>query len=226
MGFLWSKPVKYWVPEDRKLKDLLDEDQQRWKTATDLTGWQIQNSLDNNFADSVLNTVATTEINLSFNGLGDDECEHLARIVKSSKIIKRLILENNHIHAAGAKALAEALNPEKGKEDPCLEMLSLRNNSIGAEGATALSMVMTANKTLKHIDLHYNTIGNKGLEALCNNLRPDFPKDFVLDVRYNGLGGNDPNIDWKELRTKIDQSNIEIEDVDVGPRLIGWPHGD
>ena len=94
MGFLWSKPVKYWVPEDRKLKDLLDEDQQRWKTATDLTGWQIQNSLDNNFADSVLNTVATTEINLSFNGLGDDECEHLARIVKSSKIIKRLILEN------------------------------------------------------------------------------------------------------------------------------------
>ena len=48
----------------------------------------------------------------------------------------------------------------------------------------------------------------------------------MLDVRYNGLGGNDPNIDWKELRTKIDQSNIEIEDVDVGPRLIGWPHGD
>jgi hypothetical protein len=52
MGFLFSKPKKYWVPEHRRLNDLLDEQQQRWQTKTDMTGWQIQNCLSEDFADS------------------------------------------------------------------------------------------------------------------------------------------------------------------------------
>lgn len=40
---------------------------------------------------------------------GDDECEELARVIKQSKTIKRLILENNHIHAKGAQALASGM---------------------------------------------------------------------------------------------------------------------
>ena len=39
----------------------------------------------------------------------------LGQVIKNSKTIKRLILENNHIHARGAKALADALRPEKGQ---------------------------------------------------------------------------------------------------------------
>jgi len=76
--------------------------------------------------------------------------------------------------------LFPALTPEDGKDDPPLEVLNLRNNSIGDEGATALAQVLTCNKTLKKVDLYWNNIGNQGLCAICNNLRPDFPKDFVL----------------------------------------------
>jgi len=71
-----------------------------------MTGWQIQNTLNEKLTSEMIESKATVEINLSFNGLGDDECEELAKVIKQSKTIKRLVLENNHIHAKGAEALA------------------------------------------------------------------------------------------------------------------------
>ena len=120
-----------------------------------------------------------------------------------------------------------ALTPETGKDDPPLEVLVLRNNSIGEEGATAIAQVLTCNKTLKKVDLYWNNIGNKGLVALCDVLRPNLPKDYVLvnciedvlrmiyraktcqwycmpdeclrgqDIRYNGYDPDDPTVEWQ-----------------------------
>lgn len=56
------------------------------------------------------------------------------------------------------------------------------NNSIGPEGARHIAGVMTCNKRLKKINLWWNNIGNKGLEAICENLRKDYPRDFVLVI--------------------------------------------
>ena len=183
-----------------------------------MTGWQIQNNLNDRVTSQMIESKGTVEVDLSFNGLGDDEAKELARVIKQSKTIKRLILANNHIHQDGAKAIAEgvrslpcvhvasksscacslyslllalparldgivpgaALTPETGKDDPPLEVLVLRNNSIGDEGATALAQVLTCNKTLKKVDLYWNNIGNTGLIALVDVLRPNLPKDYVL----------------------------------------------
>jgi hypothetical protein len=82
-----------------------------------------------------------------------------------------------------------ALTPETGKDDPPLEVLVLRNNSIGDEGATALAQVLTCNKTLKKIDLYWNNIGNTGLVALVDVLRPNLPKDYVLVPRFSDCMG-------------------------------------
>ena len=179
MGIFFSKKKSYWVPEHSKMLDKI-EDQSKWKPTEDMTGWQLQNSLADKLGDAIVNSKQTVEINLSFNGLGDDECQYLAKAIKDTRTIKRLILENNHIHPAGAIMLAEALTPGKGQDDPVLEELDLCNNSIGAEGATAVASVLTSNKTLKKINLFWNNIGNEGLQAICANLRKDFPLDFVL----------------------------------------------
>ena len=40
------------------------------------------------------------------------------------------------------------------------------------------------NRTLRKVDMYWNNIGNKGLEAICNTLRPDFPRDFVLVLSH------------------------------------------
>ena len=41
MGFLFSKPKKYWVPDHRRLNDLLDEQQQRWYCTTRGQGYMM-----------------------------------------------------------------------------------------------------------------------------------------------------------------------------------------
>ena len=102
-------------------------------------------------------------------------------------------------------------------------MLGLRNNSIGAQGAAAIAQVLTCNKTLKKVDLYWNDIGNEGLVAICMNLRPDFPKDFVLDIRYNGFDVRDPSVDWKEIRNRLAKSNLVCEEVKGHPVLLGFP---
>jgi hypothetical protein len=58
-------------------------------------------------------------------------------------------------------------------------IFSLFDQQIELEKTVPLQ-VLTCNKTIKKIDLYWNNIGNKGLEAICGSLRPDFPKDFVL----------------------------------------------
>jgi len=79
--------------------------------------------------------------------------------------------------------LAQALTPEKGKNDPTLEELDLMNNSLGPEGARHIAGVLrSGNKRLKKINLYWNNIGNQGLEAICAGLsaRTNYPRDFVL----------------------------------------------
>ena len=83
----------------------------RWKPVVDMTGWQIQNSLGEKLTTEMIEAKGTVEVNLSFNGLGDDECDMLAKVIKQSKVIKRLVLENNHIHAKGAESLAQGAAP-------------------------------------------------------------------------------------------------------------------
>mmetsp|Transcript_10074 Transcript_10074/g.22974 ORF Transcript_10074/g.22974 Transcript_10074/m.22974 type:complete len:225 (-) Transcript_10074:2093-2767(-) len=222
MGIFWSKKKIYWVPPHRKLEDLL-EDSSKWKQTMDMTGWQLQNSLHDKLGDAMSSVKTTVEVNLSYNGIGDDECEQLARVIKQSKTVKRLILENNHIHMKGAQALAAALTPETGKDDPPLEELNLKNNGIGSEGATAIAQVLTSNKNLKKVNLYWNNIGNSGLQAICQNLRNDFPKDFVLDLRYNGFDRTDTSVNWIEMENKIRSSHLCLTVNGVGPKLLGWP---
>lgn len=101
MGALFSKKKTYWVPEHRKMGDKL-EDLSKWKVVEDMTGWQIQNSASK-IGEAMAQSKATAEVNLSFNGLGDDECEAIAVAIKTTRTIKRIILSNNHIHETGAE---------------------------------------------------------------------------------------------------------------------------
>mmetsp|Transcript_19186 Transcript_19186/g.29972 ORF Transcript_19186/g.29972 Transcript_19186/m.29972 type:complete len:224 (+) Transcript_19186:45-716(+) len=221
MGGIFSRRKKtYWVPAHRKLEDKL-EDLGRWKSQEDWTGWQIQNSLTDKVGDVLSKAGATAQVDLSFNGLGDDEMKPLAKVIKSTHCIKRLILQNNHIHDSGAKILAAALTPEKGADDPLLEELDLRNNSIGAEGATALAGVLTSNPNLKKLHLHWNHIGNKGLEAFCMNTRPDFPRDFLIDLRYNGFEPEVNDVKWDQMEQKLEKNKIDYSSDD--PPFKGWP---
>jgi Ran GTPase-activating protein (RanGAP) involved in mRNA processing and transport len=101
-----------------------------------MTGWQIQNNLNDRVTSQMIESKGTVEVDLSFNGLGDDEAEELARVIKQSKTIKRLILANNHIHQKGAKAIAEGVPslPCVSQAKPPVIARSCHRVSAGASG--------------------------------------------------------------------------------------------
>ncbi len=107
MGGLFSKKKKYWVPDHRKMADKI-EDITRWKAVEDFTGWQVQNSAAK-LGEAIAKSKTTAEVNLSYNGLGDDECESLAAAIKQTRTLKRLNLANNHIHESGAQVCVDHL---------------------------------------------------------------------------------------------------------------------
>ena len=121
MGNLFGKKKIYWVPANRRIADKIQRVSD-WKNLEDFTGWQMQN--DPKGLELILKFEACenlVEANLSFNGLGDDECQAIAKALKGSKTLRRIDLSNNHIHAEGARKIADALTPKSGEKDPSLE---------------------------------------------------------------------------------------------------------
>jgi hypothetical protein len=101
--FLWEtmgnllgsskKPV--WVPVNEKLEDKV-RDVDQWQISEDLTGWKVCND-GIKFAPCVKGA-KTASLNLSFNGLGDDQIAKIAPGLEGNKSIAKLILANNFIH--------------------------------------------------------------------------------------------------------------------------------
>ena len=180
MGGLFSKKRTYWVPANKQLQNKVSLDPVAYKEREDFTGWQIQNDPTlQKLTQKFILCETLLELNLSFNGLGDDECAYLGQLIQQSKSLKRLILINNFIHAEGAQKLANGLNPTGG-QDPILQELNLRNNDCGPEGAIALANKLSTNMNLRKLNLYWNNIRNKGLEAICANLRPGLGVSYVV----------------------------------------------
>ena len=121
MGALFSRKRVYWVPPNKKIADKITRVSD-WKNSEDFCVWQMQN--DPKGAELILKFDVCenlVEVNLSFNGLGDEECSAIARALKGSRTLKRIDLSNNHIHSGGAQKIAESLTPKSGESDPSLE---------------------------------------------------------------------------------------------------------
>jgi hypothetical protein len=98
--------------------------------------------------------------------------------------IVKLNLSNNHIHAAGIKAICEVLVRADPRERVCLEELILANNHAGPEGATAIGGVLGKNRVIKKVNLQWNNIGNTGIEAICKSLGPHC-KTSKINISFN-----------------------------------------
>lgn len=89
----------------------------------------------------------------------------LAKLLKSSKVIKKLYLEFNELMVPGAKWIAKGISCNR-----TLEVLNIRGNIIGDEGMVLLSQSLPAATSLKELDISLNEIGPQGFQALCDVL--------------------------------------------------------
>ncbi|KXS17744.1 hypothetical protein M427DRAFT_244998 [Gonapodya prolifera JEL478] len=112
------------------------------------------------------------ELSITRAGIDDDKCRLLCRALAGGPM-KRLDLSHNRIGSAGARAIAHLLAyPPKLDKDVtttatfipgvALTHLILANNHIETTGAQAIGRALWWNKTLVHLSLRLNEIGDAG----------------------------------------------------------------
>lgn len=107
--------------------------------------------------------------------------EPLAGMLKVNSNLKKLVLEWNHIGANkdAFKSFCEGVAINTG-----LEHVDLRNNQISDECALYIADAMQRHKTIKSLDLRWNSIGVKGARAFYELLNEN------TTLTQIHLGGN------------------------------------
>ncbi len=143
------------------------------------------------------NNSYSDDLDLSRQGINDDQVEALVKALSKNKNVQTLSLEENEISDRGAIALANTL-----LQPAPLRSLNLRVNDIGNIGIAALAKALEKNTTLEYLNLSVNEVEkegamemlkaleyNKTLCTLClagNSLQ----KNFVLDQIEAALSHN------------------------------------
>ena len=180
MGAAFSRKRVLWVPVNEKLQDKL-ETYKQWDAKTSFIGWKVCN--DGISLCKVLGKTSTvSDLDLSFNGLGDKEVKELANAIKENALhnqgpkddgklqelgtFKKINLSNNHIHFkrdsemhGGICSLTQILMDNSirrpGFSEFSLRELNLANNYLGPEGATEIAKVLKTNRYLMRVDISW-----------------------------------------------------------------------
>ena len=129
-----------------------------------------------------LNRAPGLEImNLMHNNIGVDGARAIIQNLPAG--FKELILLENNLGDAGAKALAERPFPIN------LESLNLQGNNIGDAGAKALARHPFPIK-LELLKLSDNPIGDDGIIALAQNLQQNPHSNPILIIKNNKFGND------------------------------------
>ncbi|KAK2089223.1 NACHT, LRR and PYD domains-containing protein 13 [Saguinus oedipus] len=111
-----------------------------------------------------------TELSLEKCNLSGASCQDLALFLVSIRQVTRLCLGYNRIQDDGMQLLGAVLtHPECA-----LQRLELWFCQLGARGCRHLSDALLQNRTLMHLNLSKNCLGDEGVKFLCEALgRPD-----------------------------------------------------
>jgi len=100
-----------------------------------------------------------TELDISYNVIGQDGCNELFKLLEDPSHLRSLNLSGNFLSDDHISILAPAISKCSN-----LEIMDLSLNAIGNEGAIALSRSIP--RSLTELDMSYNVIGLDG----CNEL--------------------------------------------------------
>ncbi len=106
------------------------------------------------------------ELNLQCNEITSQGASILADALINNTNLQILYLHDNQILDSGVQYLSQAL----ATKNFTLKTLDLGSNDITDEGAEYLAEMLKSNRTLIHLYLRNNQIGNRGIEALANTL--------------------------------------------------------
>ncbi|KAL3314831.1 T-complex-associated testis-expressed protein 1 [Cichlidogyrus casuarinus] len=125
----------------------------------------------------------TKELDLSHNFIEDRGARAIGKLLNERSRIRKLILKNNGIRAAGCHAISYPLF-----KNACeLEYLDLRLNRIQDDGAINLGKALSKTTTLKVLDISGNDIGVQGTNVIAQALASNQVLTR-LDLSNNKIG--------------------------------------
>jgi len=92
----------------------------------------------------------------------------LAQVLSENTTLTELVLRYNHIGNVGCRTICEGI---RDNQRTCLITLDLESNGIGGKGAAAIGRLLESNKSLLHLSLSRNKIGDRGITYLTNALQ-------------------------------------------------------
>jgi len=117
-----------------------------------------------------------TELDLSFNPLGNSGVQSFVKFFASSSL-SSLILSNIQIDNLGVKKISAFVSVSSK-----ITLLNLSENEISDEGASSIAQSLTINTSLEELYLGTNQITEKGAKKLCSS-----SKLILLDLQDNPI---------------------------------------
>ncbi|XP_036867448.2 ribonuclease inhibitor isoform X2 [Manis javanica] len=106
------------------------------------------------------------KLQLEYCNLTAASCEPLASVLRAKRDFKELVVSNNDVGKAGARALCQGL-----VDSACqLETLKLENCGLESANCKDLCGVVASKASLQELDLGSNRLGDTGLRDLCPGL--------------------------------------------------------
>ncbi|KAI5278572.1 ribonuclease inhibitor isoform X2 [Manis pentadactyla] len=106
------------------------------------------------------------KLQLEYCSLTAASCEPLASVLRAKRDFKELVVSNNDVGKAGARALCQGL-----VDSACqLETLKLENCGLESANCKDLCGVVASKASLQELDLGSNQLGDTGLRDLCPGL--------------------------------------------------------
>ncbi|KAL0992650.1 hypothetical protein UPYG_G00096200 [Umbra pygmaea] len=122
-------------------------------------------------------------LKLSFCGVTEEGCSHLASVLKLNSHLKELDLSNNDLKDAGVKLLSTGLEDPECK----LETLRLSGCLVTEEGCASLVSALRLNPShLKELDLSYNHPGDSGVTLLSAGLEDPTWRLEKINMEHGG----------------------------------------
>ena len=158
-------------------------------------------------------------LDLSNNGLKEENIKDLFEYLKQNKTIKILYLNNNSLSSTCGYYLGDCF-----KKNVTIEILHLSQNKINENGLESfLNILGNDNSTLKELDISYNELSFEDFKILSNylNLNPPLKS---LDISGNNLINKSANligVTFKKLSylEEIKLNNCGINDEST-PQIL------
>ena len=156
------------------------------------------------------------ELFLGGTGIGTSGCQAVARLLERSSSLKVISLPNCEIGDDEMGILSSSFRANKARLP--MESIQLSFNRITHKGLEALSNALWGSMTLKELKLDNNMIGDRGAHQLAA-IFPALKSLVTLDVGFNGIKTAGLNVLMKAVvdTDQIESLSLSGNDIDDIP---------